>query len=75
MSWVWLMITVDIMLMNGEFAESRTALACVIITGIVIVINLIGDRIENIKFKEFSTTLAVDRSHEPERTHIGENNE
>ena len=62
--WTWTVVALEVVVMDGEFAESRTALAVMIIAGLLNVINLIGDRLETIKFRDFSASLVVEGKHE-----------
>jgi biotin transporter BioY len=57
LTWIWTMLAVNVMLMNGAMAESTVAM---IIAGgavLLLVVNFIGDRFEVIKFKEFEMRL------------------
>jgi hypothetical protein len=56
-SWVWTMVAVDIMIMNGEFSKSLSAQMFIAGALMLNIINFIGDRIETIKFKDFSASL------------------
>ena len=63
-SWTWTMAAIDIMIMDGNFA--KTLSAQIFIGGALIlnVINFIGDRIENIKFKDFSASLSTEKEYD-----------
>lgn len=60
--WVWTIAAIDILIMDGELAKSTTALF--VIGGAILlnVINFIGDRIENIKYKDFSASLRIEET-------------
>jgi len=57
LSWVWTIVAVDIIIMDGPFSMSLTAQLFIVGAFILNVINFIGDRIETIKFKDFSASL------------------
>lgn len=57
-SWVWTMAAVDIMIMDVEFAKTLSAQMFIGGALLLNVINFIGDRIETIKFKDFSASLS-----------------
>ena len=63
LSWVWTMAAIDIIIMDGNFA--RTLSAQMFIGGALMlnVINFIGDRIETIKFKDFSASLTQEEEN------------
>ena len=58
--WVWTIIAADIVIMDGDFALSRTAQFFIGGALLLNVINFIGDRIETIKFKDFTMNLDKD---------------
>jgi len=60
--WAWTMAAIDILIMDGQLA--RTLTAQLFIAGAILlnVINFIGDRIETIKFKDFSASLAREKA-------------
>lgn len=66
--WVWTMVAVDIMIMNGKFSESLSAQLFIGGALMLNVINFIGDRIETIKFKDFSASLKAETAERPEPT-------
>ena len=57
LSWTWTIVAVDIIIMDGPFSMSLTAQLFIVGAFILNVINFIGDRIETIKFKDFSASL------------------
>ena len=63
-SWVWTIAVVDMIIMNDNFAQ--TISAQIIIGGALMlnIINFIGDRIETIKFKDFSASLKQEEGNE-----------
>lgn len=63
-SWVWTIAAIDIMVMDDTFAKSLSAQ--IFITGALLlnIINFIGDRIENIKFKDFSASLSTEKEYD-----------
>ena len=60
--WVWTMVAVDIMIMNGKFSESLSAQLFIGGALMLNVINFIGDRIETIKFKDFSASMSKEQT-------------
>jgi hypothetical protein len=62
--WVWTMVATDIMIMNGDFSKSFSAQLFIGGALILNVINFIGDRIETIKFKDFSASLKTEDANE-----------
>ena len=66
--WVWTIIAADIVIMDGEFALSVTAQLFIGGALLLNVINFIGDRIETIKFKDFSMSLDKDIPSVPDQT-------
>ena len=62
--WVWTFLAVDIVIKNGEFTESKVALAVIIIAGLLCTINFIGDRVETIKYKDFALNMS-DKNKKP----------
>ena len=56
--WVWTMVVADIIIIGGPFAQSYTAQLFIGGALILNVINFIGDRIETIKFKDFTANLS-----------------
>ena len=64
--WVWTIGAVDLLIMDGNLAKSLSAQLFIGGALILNVINFIGDRIETIKFKDFSASLKPDHSmHQP----------
>ena len=63
-SWVWTIVAVDIIIMDGEFAMSFTAQMFIAGALILNIINFIGDRIETIKYKDFSASLGHEEENE-----------
>ena len=63
-SWVWTIVAVDIMIMNGEFSKSLSAQMFIAGALMLNIINFIGDRIETIKFKDFSASLKHEESND-----------
>ena len=63
-SWVWTIVAVDIIIMNGEFSTSLTAQLFIAGAFILNMINFIGDRIETIKFRDFSASLSQEDENE-----------
>ena len=63
-SWVWTIAAIDIMVMDDTFAKSLSAQ--IFITGALLlnIINFIGDRIESIKFKDFSASLSTEKEYD-----------
>jgi hypothetical protein len=55
--WVWSIVAADIIIMDGQFALSLTAQLFISGALVLNVINFIGDRIETIKFKDFTASL------------------
>lgn len=55
--WVWTIAAVNIMIVNDRFAESTSAQIFVGGALILNVVNFIGDRIETIKFNNFSASM------------------
>jgi len=55
--WVWSIVAADIIIMDGDFALSTTAQLFIGGALMLNVINFIGDRIETIKFKDFTASL------------------
>lgn len=62
-SWVWTIAAMDIMLTGGEFATSLSAQMFIAGALILNIINFVGDRIENIKFKDFSASLTTEKEY------------
>lgn len=62
--WVWTMVATDIMIMNGEFSKSLSAQLFIGGALILNTINFIGDRIETIKYKDFSASLSHEEENE-----------
>lgn len=63
-SWVWTIVAVDIIIIDGDFALSLTAQLFIGGALILNVINFIGDRIETIKFKDFSASLGQEDEYD-----------
>ena len=63
-SWVWTVAAIDIMLTGGEFATSLSAEMFIVGALILNIINFVGDRIENIKFKDFSASLTTEKEYD-----------
>ena len=63
-SWVWTIVAVDIMIMNGEFSKSLSAQMFIAGALLLNIINFIGDRIETIKFKDFSASLKQEEEND-----------
>lgn len=61
-SWVWTIAAIDIIIMDENFATSFSAQMFIGGALFLNIVNFIGDRIENIKFKDFSASL----THETE---------
>ena len=63
-SWIWTMAAIDIMIMDDAFA--KTISAQIFIAGALMlnIINFVGDRIENIKFKDFSASLSTEKEYD-----------
>ena len=61
--WTWTIAAIDIIIMNGTLARSLSAQLFIGGALILNVINFIGDRIETIKFKDFSASLSVEESN------------
>ena len=55
--WVWTIAAIDIIIIGGSFAVTLTAQMFIGGALVLNVINFIGDRIETIKFKDFSASL------------------
>lgn len=62
-SWVWTIAAIDIIIMDHDLAKSFSAQ--LIIGGALIlnIINFIGDRIETIKYKDFSASLRQEEDY------------
>ncbi len=60
--WAWTMAAIDILIMDGDLARSLTAQLFIGGAITLNVINFIGDRIETIKFKDFSASLAREKT-------------
>jgi len=65
--WVWTMVAVDIMIMNGNFSESTSAQIFIGGALTLNVVNFIGDRIETIKFNNFSASLSTNEPKKKEK--------
>lgn len=63
-SWVWTMAAIDIMIMDGAFAKSLSAQIFIAGALMLNIINFVGDRIENIKFKDFSASLNTETEYD-----------
>ena len=63
-SWVWTMAAIDIMIMDGAFAKSLSAQIFIAGALMLNIINFIGDRIESIKFKDFSASLSTETEYD-----------
>jgi len=57
-SWMWTMVAIDTMLMNGAMAESKTGLTVIIGAILIILTNLVGDRVQSVKFKDIEARLS-----------------
>ena len=57
------MAAVDIIMMDAEFAKSLSAQMFIAGALILNIINFVGDRIENIKFKSFSASLSTENEY------------
>lgn len=63
-SWVWTIAAIDIMVMDDTFAKSLSAQIFIAGALLLNIINFIGDRIENIKFKDFSASLSTEKEYD-----------
>lgn len=63
-SWVWTIAAIDIIIMDGNFATSFSAQMFIGGALFLNIINFIGDRIENIKFKDFSASLTHETKYD-----------
>jgi len=63
-SWIWTMVAIDIIIMDRQLAMTLTAQFFIGGALILNVINFIGDRIETIKFKDFSASLGHEETNE-----------
>lgn len=63
-SWVWTMAAIDIMIMDGAFAKSLSAQIFIAGALMLNIINFVGDRIENIRFKDFSASLTTETEYD-----------
>ena len=63
-SWIWTMAAIDIMIIGGDFIKSLSAQMFIAGALILNIINFVGDRIENIKFKDFSASLATEKEYD-----------
>ena len=64
--WVWTIVAANIIIMDGDFALSTTAQLFIGGALLLNVINFIGDRIETIKFKDFTMNLDNDKPQIPD---------
>lgn len=63
-SWVWTISAIDIMVMDDTFAKSLSAQIFIAGALILNIINFVGDRIENIRFKDFSASLSTEKEYD-----------
>ena len=63
-SWVWTIAAIDIIIMDENFATSFSAQMFIGGALFLNIINFIGDRIENIKFKDFSASLTTETEYD-----------
>lgn len=63
-SWVWTIAAIDIMVMDDTFAKSLSAQIFIAGALILNIINFVGDRIENIRFKDFSASLSAEKEYD-----------
>lgn len=63
-SWIWTMAAIDIMIMDDAFAKTTSAQIFIAGALILNIINFVGDRIENIKFKDFSASLSAEKEYD-----------
>jgi hypothetical protein len=66
--WIWTIAAIDVMIMDGEFATTLTAQMFIGGALVLNTINFIGDRIETIKFKDFTASLGKEGAVRPEPT-------
>lgn len=62
-SWVWTMAAIDIIIMDHDLARSFSAQLMIGGALILNIINFIGDRIETIKYKDFSASLSHEETY------------
>lgn len=63
-SWIWTIAAIDVMIMGEDFAKSLSAQMFIAGALILNIINFVGDRIENIKFKDFSASLSTEKEYD-----------
>ena len=63
-SWIWTIVAVNIVTMDRQLAVTLTAQLFIGGALVLNVINFVGDRIETIKFKDFSASLHVEGQYE-----------
>ena len=69
-SWVWTIAAIDVMIMGGDFARSLSAQMFIAGALMLNIINFVGDRIENIKFKDFSASLTTEGEYDKKHSII-----
>lgn len=67
-SWIWTMAAIDIIVMDSAFAITLTAQMFIGGALLLNIINFIGDRIETIKFKDFSASLGQEDQYDKEHS-------
>lgn len=67
-SWIWTIAAIDIIITGGTFAVTLTAQMFIGGALVLNVINFIGDRIETIKFKDFSASLGQEDEYNKEHS-------
>ena len=70
-SWVWTIAAIDIMVMDDTFAKSLSAQIFIAGALLLNIINFVGDRIENIKFKYFSASLSTEKEYDKKHSNLG----
>ena len=66
--WIWTIAAIDIIIIGGSFAVTLTAQMFIGGALVLNVINFIGDRIETIKFKDFSASLGQEDEYNREHS-------
>lgn len=67
-SWIWTMAAIDVLIMDSSFATTLTAQMFIGGALLLNIINFIGDRIETIKFKDFSASLGQEDQYDKEHS-------
>lgn len=67
-SWTWTIAAIDIFIMDREFAMTFSAQLFIGGALILNIVNFIGDRIETIKYKDFSASLGHEEKNEKEHS-------